>query len=294
LNWSQIHRRIFAATINLNFKFKPITLIKVSHASAFNRRDMDKCIRLSVITLNKAKAFHRVEEFDRSSRLFTRQLTLWATAITAATKTTASAAIRTITALTWRAATGYGHWFAFNLKIGCRNLATTINQRETKWLTVGKTRKTCLLNRRDMHKNIFAAIIANNKAKTFLRIKEFNDTSAFTNNLCWHCWATRGTAAAKTAATACTATTETVTAAESAATAAILIVTETIPLISAAPAAITATPFIETHAKINFPQNSPACYYNFACRTNNTKLWHRIAIGHRLGLYHKWQYCERF
>jgi hypothetical protein len=156
-----------------------------------------------------------------------------------------------------------------------------------------------------MHKHIFAAIIANNKAKPFLRVEKFYDASAFTDNLCGHCRATRGTTAAKTAA-ACTctaaepvtaaktaaATTKTITAAETAA--AILIVTETIPLISAAPAAITATPFIETHAKINFPQNSPAYYYNFACRTNNAKLWHRIAIGHRFGLYHKWQYCERF
>jgi hypothetical protein len=159
-----------------------------------------------------------------------------------------------------------------------------------------------------VHKHIFATIIANDETETFLRVEEFYDASAFTNNLRWHCWPTRGTAAAKTTATctstaaskpittaeAATASKPITAAAETAAATAILIVTETIPLVSAAPTAITTAPFIETHAKINFPQNSPAYYYNFTCRTNNTKLWHRIAIGHRLGLYHKWQYCERF
>jgi hypothetical protein len=266
---------------------------------------MDKRIRLTIIALDKAKTLHRIEEFDGSGRFFTRQLTLWATAITAA-KATTCAAIRAITTITWRATAGYGHRFAVNLEIGCRNLAATINERETKWLTISKTCKPSLLDRRNVHKYIFAAIIANDEAKAFLRVKEFYDTCAFTDNLCWHCRATRRTASAKTAATctaatkaittakAATAAAKTVTAAESAASAAILIVTETVPLISAAPAAIAATPFIETHAKINFPQNSPAYYYNLVFRTKSTRLWHRIAIGHRLGLYHKWQYCERF
>jgi hypothetical protein len=114
-----------------------------------------------------------------------------------------------------------------------------------------------------MDEHIFAAIIANDKAKAFLRVEEFYNACAFTNDLCWHGWPAWRATAAKTAAAAAkaittakaAATAETVTAAKAAA---IIVLAETVPFISAAPAAIAATPFIETHAKINFPQNSSA------------------------------------
>jgi hypothetical protein len=268
LNRCQINRCIFTATINLNFKFEPIPFIQVGHASPFNRRNMDECIGLAVITLNKAEALHRVEKFDCSSRFFTRELTLRAATITAA-KATACAAIRAIPAITRWAAVGYWHGFAVDLKISRRNLATTINQRETKWLAVSKPGQTGLFNRRDVNEHIFATIIADNKAKAFLPVEEFYNASALTNDLGRHRWPTRGTAATKTTAaastatkaiatakTAATAAESITTAAKTAAAAAILIVTKTVPLVSAAPAAITTAPFIETHAKNNFPQNS--------------------------------------
>ena len=101
----QIYRRIFAATINLKLELQPITLIEVGHASAFDRRDMHECIRLPVVTLYEAKAFHCVEELDRAGCLFAGQLTLRSAAIS----TTIAAAVASLTTETSKpCSTGIG------------------------------------------------------------------------------------------------------------------------------------------------------------------------------------------
>jgi hypothetical protein len=147
-----------------------------------------------------------------------------------------------------------------------------------------------------MHKHIFAAIIADNKSETFLRIEKLYDTLAFAHNLCGHrrtAWSpaasaeTATTAAAAEAITA--AATETVstateaitaaTATETVSTAAAVaaFVTETVALISAASATITAATFIETHALSNFP----SCFARIAQKTKRAGrraqgLWRKI------------------
>lgn len=264
LDRNQINRRIFAATINLNFELKPVTFIKARHASAFNGRNVDESIGLAIIALNKAKALHRVEKFDGARRLFAGQLTLRAAAITAAE----AAAIRTITAITWRSAACHRQGFTVDLEIGRGDLATTINQRETERLTIGKPCEAELFDSRNMDEYILAAIIAHDKAEALLCVEEFYNAGAFADNLCGHRRAARRTAATKAATTTtaeaiAAATAETVAAAAAAEaitaakTAAKLLFAKTVPFVSAAPAAIATTPFIETHALNNFPQMSP-------------------------------------
>ena len=67
---------MFAAPIDLKFEFELVALIKCRQPSAFHRRNMDERIRLAVIALNEAKAFHGVEEFDGARRLLAGQLLL--------------------------------------------------------------------------------------------------------------------------------------------------------------------------------------------------------------------------
>src|SRR3546814_4183337 len=78
-----------------------------------------------------------------------------------------------------------------------------------------------LLDRADVHEHVFAAVIANDEAKTLLSIEEFYNAFAFTDDLRGHsapaasASAASGTAAETTAITAKTATTAiTETAAE--------------------------------------------------------------------------------
>ena len=261
----QIYRRIFAATINLKLELQPITLIEVGHASAFDRRDMHECIRLPVVTLYEAKAFHCVEELDRAGCLFAGQLTLRSAAIS----TTIAAAVALFAR---RAAVFDRHRFTVDLEIGCRNPAATIHQRELKRLTISKAGQTGLLDRRNMDEHVFTAVIANDEAEAFLTVEELYDALAFADDLRWHAAtaARATTAAAKTAAAATAA--EAITAAEATATAAETITTvaaataaaklvsatksaeafvsETIALIPAT--ALPAAPTIKTHAVLVF------------------------------------------
>ena len=242
---------------------------------------MDECIGRTIIALHEAEAFHRVEELDRALGLFTRELALRATPTHGAPATIATTIIAaTITAkattavvaarLTRRAAIVDRHRFAIDLDFGCRDLAATIDEREAQRLTFSQASQPGLFDRGDMNENIFAAIIANDKAKAFLTVEKFDDARAFTDDLCWHRWRAWRAAPAETAAgkSAATTTTETITAAATAAEAitataagtviaapgiaTIIIVTEAVALISAAPATFPAAPSIETHARCNF------------------------------------------
>ena len=260
----EIHRCKFAAPIDFQFEFEPVAFIEGRHASAFDRTDMHERIGLAVIALNEAEALHRVEELDRAGCLFPSQLTLWSAGAGAAGTTTGGT--RASVTIARRAAVLDGHWFAINFQISRRNAATTINEREAQRLTLSQTRQPGLLDRTDVHEHIFAAIIANDKAKALLPVEEFDDAGAFPNNLGGHAaTAATATGAAKAAAAeaiatateaiaatakAITATTESVTATKAAVETAFA---KTIALVFAAPAAIPAAPFIETHALFVFP-----------------------------------------
>jgi hypothetical protein len=270
---------VLAATINLNIEFQAITFIQRAHARAFNRRDMDECIRLPIVALNKAKALHRVEELHRARGRFTGQLALWRTAISAAKAATITATFRTVTAVPRRAAIFYWKRIAINDQVCCRNLATAIHKREAERLTFCQSGQASLFNCGDVNEHIFAAFITGDEAKALLTIEKLDDTFAFANDLSWHAGASAtcttaaetsaatatetiaaaeaitATATAKTvAATKAAATAETITAAEAAT--AKIVIAKTVAFVSAAPATITAASSIKTHARNYFLQSS--------------------------------------
>lgn len=184
----QIDGGIFATTINLNIKIETITFIEVCQASSFYSADMYESIGLTIVTLNKAEAFHCVEEFDRTAGMFAGELALWAAAKPA---------------FAWFA-WAFNNWqrFTFNFQVSGGNFAATVYQSETKRLSFSKAGKARLLYSADMYENIFFTIVTDNKAEAFLPVEEFYDTGAFADNLCRHtAAATTASAAAKSAAT---------------------------------------------------------------------------------------------
>src|SRR3546814_15038729 len=76
-----VYSRIFATTIDFQFEIEPVTFVKRCHASTLYGADMYKSIGLTIIALNKAEAFHSIEELDRATRLFSRELALGSTII---------------------------------------------------------------------------------------------------------------------------------------------------------------------------------------------------------------------
>ncbi len=251
---------IFAALIDLDIEIEPVALIEIAHARTLDSADVHECIRLAVIALDEAEALHRVEELDRAARALTGELTARTTV-----STTITAAETTRTGFARFARTVRNRKrFAFDLEIGRGNLATAIDEREAERLALGQAGEACLLNRADVDEDVFSAVIAHDEAEALLTIEEFYDARTFADNLSRH--ATTGTTttatAAETAATACavtkaTAATEattitkaatiTKTAAKTSAAlireTAKIVAAETIPLVSAAPAA---SP-VETH-----------------------------------------------
>jgi hypothetical protein len=232
---------------------------------------MHERVRLAVIALNEAKAFHCVKEFDRAAGLLAGQL-----ALRSAGAAWACARARAATALD-------RHRLAFDAKVGRRDPPAAINEREFERLTVGKIGQTGLLDRRNMDEHVLSAIVTNDEAKTLLRVEEFYDALAFANDLGRHS-ATSAAAAAKATATAAAAestaaaagaaaeaaaitkaaaTAAAITAASTAAAAAVaaalleaakisaeswLVATETVALVATASAAVPLAPSIETHA----------------------------------------------
>jgi hypothetical protein len=279
----QIDGGKLATTINLDIKLHAITFIERVHARAFNRRDVNKCVRLSIIALDEAEALHRVEELDCAGCRFAGQFTLRR----AATITTKAATIRAITTIPrGRCTVGYRKRFAFDYKIRCRNLAAAIHQRVLERLTFSQTSQASLFDRRNVNKHVFATAVLNDKAEALLAIEEFNDAAAFANNLGRHrrtaCATTPEAAAAASAATetaataaeAITATAKTVAAAAKAisaaaepvtaeaatktAAAAEIIAAKTVALVASAPAAFAAASSVKTHAVSYFPESPPA------------------------------------
>jgi len=115
------------------------------------------------------------------------------------------------------------HRLAVDPKVGRRDAAATIHEREFERLAVGQIGQAGLLDRGNVNEHILAAVIANHEAEAFLRIEEFDDALAFATTWGRHA-ATRaatGTAAAKTTAAAASAAAESTTAAAAAAVAAI-------------------------------------------------------------------------
>ena len=194
---------------------------------------MDEGVGLAIIALNEAKALHRVEEFDRAAGAFAGQLALRAATIaTGGAETTGAGFAR-------RATVRHGERFAFDLEIGCRNLAATIDQGEAKLLTFGQASQAGLFDSTDMHEHVLAAIIANDEAEALLPIEEFNDASAYANDLRRHAATTAAAAATEAAAvaTAKAAAAGAITATEAAAKATAITAETT----AAAAEAVTAT-----------------------------------------------------
>jgi len=277
----QIDGGVLAATIDFEFEFETIAFVEARHAGAFDRRDVDECIGLPVIALNETKAFHRVEELDRSARLFTGQRALRrARAAAEAAASTTARGTRARIAITWGATIGDRHRLTIDLEIGRRDTPAAIDEGEAERLTFGQTGEPGLFDRRDVNEHVFAAIIANDEAEAFLPVEEFHDAGAFADDLRGHAAASAATAAkaaaaatsaaaaaesaaAATTAEAITAATEPVsTAAETIAAAtatkaaavtaaeaaAAFIAAETVALVTSASAAIAAATFVKTHA----------------------------------------------
>lgn len=206
----QVDRRILSSSVNLDIEFQPIAFVQATHARAFNRADVDKSVRLPVITGDEAEALHRVEELDCSGRLLTSQLTL----------------LRCFALFN-------GDDIAQNLQITGRNLPAAVHEGEFQFLTFGQSFKTGTLHRADVDEDIFAAVIALNEAETLIRIEELYSALGLSNDLRRHSAAT-ATAAATTAAAA------TATAEATAATAAAISAAEASAISAAEAATITA------------------------------------------------------
>ena len=248
----QIDRSIFAATIDLDIEIETIALIEVGHACALDSADMNKRIRLAVIALDKAEAFHRIEELHRAAGVLTGQLALRPTAVASAKAASARFA-RTI---------DDREGLALDLEVGSRNLSATINQCEAERLSFGKPGQASLLDGADMNEHVFGAIVANDETETLLPVEEFYDAGAFADNLSRHASTAAAAATTKSAAAAAEAATITETATVSTKASAIIestkptgtLIGETtkivaaniVALVSAASAATS----IKTHARI--------------------------------------------
>ena len=165
---------------------------------ALDSRDVNERIGLAVIALDEAEALHRVEELDRAAGLLAGQLALRAAGAAGCTCAAAAALNR--------------HRLAFDAKVGRRNPAAAIDQRELERLAVSEVGETGLLDCRDVHEHILAAIVTDDEAEALLRIEEFDDALAFADDLRGHSATTA--AAAKAAAAAATAAAEATAAAD--------------------------------------------------------------------------------
>ena len=111
------------------------------------------------------------------------------------------------------------HRLTVDSQVGRGNASTTIDERELERLAVGQIRQAGLLDSRNVHEHILAAIIANDEAEALLRVEEFDDAFAFANDLGRHSAAAATAAATKAATAAAAAAKATASAAEAAAAA---------------------------------------------------------------------------
>lgn len=197
---------------------------------------MHESIRLTIVTRDKAKALHRIEEFNGTGRTLTSQLTLWC-----------------------RIPLLNGDYVADDFELTGRNFAAAIDELELQLLTFGQAFQTSTLNRTDVDEHVLTTAILLDEAKTLCCVEELDRSGAFANHLSRHAAATRAAAKAATITTAKTTTgrttettpitaTETVAAAKAAAITTAgkwieIVFSETVPLVAPASAA----PSIKTH-----------------------------------------------
>ena len=162
---------------------------------------------------------------------------------------------------------------ALDLEVGRRHPAAAIDQGEFERLAFGEAGQPGLLDRADMDEHVLAAIVADDEAEALLAVEEFDDALGLADDLGRHAAAAAGAAAAEPAAAAATAAAAIAAAAAAAAepvaaaaiaaataaeavaaapfsesaAAEVAVFTETVALVSAAPAALSAAPSVETH-----------------------------------------------
>jgi len=212
----QVDSRILASSINFEVEFKLVALVQLAHPGPFHGTDVHERVGLPVITGDKAKALHGVEELDRAGGLFASQLTLRA-------RRRGSSRLR-----------GCDH-VANNLQIGGRNLSATIDQVEFELLTFSQAFETGAFDRADVHEHIFAAVFTLDEAKALLRVEELHDALAGADHLGRH-----AATAACTAAWAAEAAATAAARAAEAAAAATIAAAEAATITAAKAAAITA------------------------------------------------------
>src|SRR5688572_3037355 len=100
----QVHRRKFAAAVDLDLELQAVALVDGRKAGALHSRNMDEGVGLAIVAADEAEAFHRVEEFDGAARLFAGQLTL-------------RPAVAAAAVFRPRGADDF-HWLAVNLEVG--------------------------------------------------------------------------------------------------------------------------------------------------------------------------------
>ena len=186
---------MLASSIDFEVEFQLVAFVQLTHARAFDRADVNERIGLSIVTRDKAEAFHGVEELDRALGFFAGELPLR------------------------RGRLGsYRHNVANNLQVGRGNLSAAIDQVELQLLTFGQAFEASALDCADVHEHIFAAVFTLNEAKTLLGVEELHDALAGADNLGRHSAATAACATAwaaeaTTAAAAAARTAEAATAA---------------------------------------------------------------------------------
>src|SRR3546814_4991731 len=122
---------------------------------------MYKSIGLPIIALNKAKAFHSIEELDRATRLFSRELALGSTIIP-----TKAASV-----LGWssRRPISHGQGFTLDLQVGSGHFAAAVDQCKFEGLSFGKTGQS---GRSEDHTSDLQSLIRNSYAVFRLKQKK--------------------------------------------------------------------------------------------------------------------------
>jgi hypothetical protein len=172
-----------------------------------------ECIRLAIITADKAKALGGIEELDGAGGPLAGRLTL----------------------CEGRFALLCNDHFANNRQIARRNLATPFDQLELKLLALGQRAEAGCLDGADMHEGIVAAILKLDEAEALVRVEELHGAAPLADDL-------RGRAASTrtTAATAGAAKTTALIAGKAIVTAEAVIATETV-VTTAEPVTVAAT-----------------------------------------------------
>lgn len=204
---------MFAASVNFQVELIAFAFVEARQARPFDGTDVHERIGLAIIAGKEAKALHRIEELDRTGRLFAGQLTLRRAA-------TITAAVPTVAAITTAVATQFhGNDIANDLEILSGNLAAAINQIVFELLTFAQPFKAGAFDRADVDEHVLTTTILLDEAEALLTVEEFHGAFASSDDLRGHpVAAAEATAAAATTVTAAEAT-ATIAAAEAATTA---------------------------------------------------------------------------